>query len=94
MTLNRQDDYEPLGLYRLSYLWYSAVGCLTVVIVGMIVSAITGFQNPRKLNPDLICNTGENLFSFLPSGVREFLRFNVGDDFVSHLSREEPLLDS
>jgi len=80
--LARQDDYEPLGLYRLSYLWYSAVGCLTVVIVGMIVSAITGFQNPRKLNPDLICNTGENLFSFLPSGVREFLRFNVGDDFI------------
>lgn len=83
---NRQGDDGPLGLYRLSYLWYSAVGCFTVVIVGMIVSALTGFQNPRKLDPDLICNTGETMFFFLPRGVKEFLRFNVGDDFVSHFS--------
>lgn len=77
-----QGDDGPLGLYRLSYLWYSAVGCFTVVIVGMIVSALTGFQNPRKLDPDLICNTGETMFFFLPRGVKEFLRFNVGDDFI------------
>ena len=74
---------EPLGLYRLSYMWYSACGCLTVVVVGMIVRTLSGLQDPKKLNPDLICNVGENLYFFLPKRFREFLRFQVGDDFVS-----------
>ena len=73
---------EPLGIYRLSYLWYSAVGCITVIVVGLIVSVLTGPQNPRKLNPDLICNVGETIYWFAPKKVKEFLRFNVGDDFV------------
>ncbi len=40
------------------------------IIVGMLVSAVTGLQNPRKLNPGLI-------HSF-PG-----LRFNVGKDYVN-----------
>lgn len=40
------------------------------IIVGMLVSAVTGLQNPRKLNPGLI-------HSF-PG-----LKFNVGKDYVS-----------
>jgi len=78
-----EDDYEPLSIYQLSYMWYSAVGCLTVIVVGMIVSAVTGFQNAKKLDPNLICNTGQTLFWFMPENVKEFLRFNVGDEFVS-----------
>ena len=64
-------------------MWYSAVGCLTVVVVGLIVSGVTGFQDPKKLNPDLICNVGDTLYWFMPKKVREFLRFKVGDDYVS-----------
>ena len=82
--MSREDDYEPLSIYQLSYMWYSAVGCLTVIVVGMIVSAVTGFQNAKKLDPNLICNTGQTLFWFMPENVKEFLRFNVGDEFVSN----------
>ena len=64
-------------------MWYSAVGCLTVVVVGLIVSGVTGFQDPKKLNPDLICNVGDTLYWFMPKKVREFLRFKVGDNYVS-----------
>lgn len=53
------------------------------VVVGMIVSALTGLQDPRKLNPSLVCNVGETIYWFLPKKAREFLRFNVGDDYVS-----------
>nr|CAH0110367.1 unnamed protein product [Daphnia galeata] len=87
MTL--QDDvYEPLGLYKLSYMWYSACGCLTVIVVGLIVSAITGLQDPRKLNPSLICNVGNNMYWFLPKKAKEFLRFHVGDDYVPEIKKK------
>ncbi|KAG0712516.1 hypothetical protein GWK47_002053 [Chionoecetes opilio] len=35
-------------------MWYSATGCFTVIVVGMIVSAITGLQDIKTLNPDLL----------------------------------------
>ena len=62
---------EPLDLYKLSYMWYSATGCLTVIVAGLIVSVLTGIQNPRTLNPVLICNTGNNLYWFLPKKAKE-----------------------
>ncbi|XP_046639502.1 sodium-coupled monocarboxylate transporter 1-like [Daphnia pulicaria] len=78
-----QTEEEPLSIYHLSYMWYSTVGCFTVIIVGLIVSAITGLQDPRKLNPGLICNTGETIYWFLPKNMKEFLRFQVGDDYIA-----------
>lgn len=80
-TITVEPDGEALSLYELSYMWYSATGCATVVVVGLIVSVLTGMQDPRKLNPALICNTGSNIFWFLPKGAKEFLRFHVGDDY-------------
>ena len=78
-------DYrsEPLAIYRLSYLWYTTFGFLIVIIVGMIVSGLTGWQDPKKLNPNLVYNIGQNLFWYLPKGAQEYLRCNVGDDYVS-----------
>ena len=31
-----------LSVYELSYMWYSAVACVTVTVVGLIVSFVTG----------------------------------------------------
>ncbi|CAL4090032.1 unnamed protein product [Meganyctiphanes norvegica] len=60
-------DYgEPLGIYKLSYMWYSATGCFTVIIVGMIVSAITGLKDVRNVNPQTL-SPGFLLFkNFIP----------------------------
>ena len=85
LNKNRQDDvYEPLGLYKLSYMWYSACGCLTVIVVGLIVSAITGLQDPRKLNPSLICNVGNNMYWFLPKKAKEVMKVIV--KFIKSIS--------
>lgn len=67
----RTDVEQPLAIYQLSYMWYSACGCFTVIIVGLIVSAVTGLQDPRKLNPNLICNVGNTIFCFLPEKAKE-----------------------
>lgn len=48
------DPGEPLGIYRLSYMWYSATGCFTVIVVGMIVSFFTGLQDVKTLNPEYL----------------------------------------
>nr|XP_027227630.1 uncharacterized protein LOC113819622 [Penaeus vannamei] len=56
------DERPPsgiLGLYNLSYMWYSATGCFTVIVVGLVVSLLTGGRDlgsldPRTLSPPLL----------------------------------------
>lgn len=43
----------PFVLYRLSYMYYTAVGCLTAIIVGIIVSYLSG-RNQHKVHRDLL----------------------------------------
>ncbi|XP_003412361.1 sodium-coupled monocarboxylate transporter 2 [Loxodonta africana] len=49
--------------YSLSYLYYSAVGCLGCVIAGVFISFITGLQHGKDIQPLLIRPVG-NLFCF------------------------------
>ncbi|KAG7158323.1 sodium-coupled monocarboxylate transporter 2-like [Homarus americanus] len=49
--LIESDPGEPLAIYRLSYMWYSATGCFTVIVVGMLVTLVTGKQDVRALDP-------------------------------------------
>lgn len=47
------DKSVPL-MYQVSYMYYSAVGTLIGLFVGIIVSLLTGPQDLTKLNPDLV----------------------------------------
>ncbi|XP_011310481.1 sodium-coupled monocarboxylate transporter 1 [Fopius arisanus] len=42
------------SFYRISYLWYSAIGCIVTVIIGTLVSFLTGPQDPADLDYDLL----------------------------------------
>ncbi|KAM4617869.1 sodium-coupled monocarboxylate transporter 2 isoform 2-T2 [Discoglossus pictus] len=45
--------------YSLSYLYYSAVGCLSCIIMGLLISFITGREHGRNIRPLLVrplCN--------------------------------------
>ncbi|XP_060601932.1 sodium-dependent multivitamin transporter-like [Ruditapes philippinarum] len=64
-------------LYTLSYLWYSATALAIVVIVGMVVSVITGRQDPKKIDARLICPLFDVIFPFLSEKIRKPLRFGV-----------------
>ncbi|KAK3884534.1 hypothetical protein Pcinc_011207 [Petrolisthes cinctipes] len=46
-----EDPGEPFGLYKLSYMWYSATGCFTVIVVGMLVTLVTGMNDVSTLDP-------------------------------------------
>ncbi|CAB3377454.1 Hypothetical predicted protein [Cloeon dipterum] len=45
---------EPLSIYNLSYTLYSLTGLVVVLVVGMLVSYVTGFQDPEQLDLDLL----------------------------------------
>lgn len=54
---------QPFFLYRMSYLWYTWVGFLTAILVGLLVSWITGLNK---------CKPGdEKLYTPV---IRSFLR--------------------
>uniref|UniRef100_A0A6Q2Y7C5 Solute carrier family 5 member 6 n=1 Tax=Esox lucius TaxID=8010 RepID=A0A6Q2Y7C5_ESOLU len=66
---------KPRGLqalYSLSYLWYSAHNSTTVVIVGLIVSLLTGPSKEKYLTPGTVYPVLGNLLFFLDSTVHRF----------------------
>uniref|UniRef100_A0A5F9CZ31 Solute carrier family 5 member 6 n=1 Tax=Oryctolagus cuniculus TaxID=9986 RepID=A0A5F9CZ31_RABIT len=60
---------KPTGLqrlYSLSYLWYSAHNSTTVIVVGLIVSLLTGGMRGRPPNPRTIYPVLPKLLALLP----------------------------
>lgn len=67
---------KPTGLqrfYSLSYLWYSAHNSTTVIVVGLIVSLLTGGMRGRTLNPGTIYPVMPKLLSLLPLSCQKRL---------------------
>lgn len=44
---------EPFPLYTVSYVYYPVIGALTVIVIGLVVSFITGPNKPSHMDPDL-----------------------------------------
>ncbi|XP_056125177.1 solute carrier family 5 member 6a [Rhinichthys klamathensis goyatoka] len=61
------------ALYSLSYMWYSAHNSTTVVVVGLLVSFLTGPWKEKDLNPGTIYPVLGTLLFFLPERYREKL---------------------
>ena len=66
-------------------MWFSAIPCLMCIAVGIIVSFMTKYQDPKKLNPDLISPLLPKLFAFWPRKVREYFEsgMGLGSEYVS-----------
>ncbi|KAM4695208.1 sodium-dependent multivitamin transporter [Discoglossus pictus] len=65
--------------YSLSYMWYSAHNSTTVVIVGIIVTLLTGPLKGRDVNPRTVYLVLPKLLFFLPKKYQKRLRFGVKD---------------
>ncbi|KAG1662974.1 Sodium-coupled monocarboxylate transporter 1 [Nymphon striatum] len=52
VDLSKNDDI--LFVYRLSYFWTTLIALVSVIIIGMITSAITGFNKLEDIDPKLI----------------------------------------
>ncbi|XP_067672707.1 sodium-coupled monocarboxylate transporter 1-like [Haliotis asinina] len=65
-----------LSIYKMSYLWYLPTALLIEIVVGLLVSALTGCTKPEDVRPELICPLVDLLCPFLPQSWRERLRFH------------------
>lgn len=78
---------DILFLYRISYVWYSMIGCVLVVVIGLIVSLLTGYTKPSKVNPRTI----HPIYNFLcgvmlPSSLHDKFMVKSADDYeVEHM---------
>ncbi|XP_040204134.1 sodium-dependent multivitamin transporter isoform X1 [Rana temporaria] len=81
--------------YSLSYMWYSAHNSTTVVIVGIIVSLLTGPMKGKDVNPRTVYLVLPKLLFFLPERYKETLRFGVphiaevGERLATRLFKDE-----
>ncbi|XP_075271258.1 sodium-dependent multivitamin transporter [Opisthocomus hoazin] len=72
---------SPTGLqkfYRLSYMWYSAHNSTTVILVGLLVSLLTGPTPPAAVDPRTIYPVLPRLLCCLPRKYRQRLRWGGG----------------
>ncbi|XP_061899256.1 solute carrier family 5 member 6a [Entelurus aequoreus] len=61
------------ALYSLSYMWYSAHNSTVVVVVGLIVSLLTGPMKEKQLTPGTVYPVLGNLLFFLSERYKEKL---------------------
>lgn len=66
---------EPYLLFQISYLWYSTIGFLVTIVAGLIISGLTGFQNPKDVDADLLSPPVRDLLDSLPNNLKE--RLNI-----------------
>jgi len=57
---------EVFYLYRVSYLWYTLIGVLTAISVGLLVSFLTGANKPQDVDPRLLCPAIRRFISYEP----------------------------
>ncbi|XP_075964371.1 solute carrier family 5 member 6 [Anarhichas minor] len=67
---------RPSGLnrfYSLSYMWYSAFNCFTVILTGLIISFLTGPMKEEDVTPGTIYPLCGKLLCFLPEHLKKKL---------------------
>uniref|UniRef100_A0A5F8H0B1 Sodium-dependent multivitamin transporter n=1 Tax=Monodelphis domestica TaxID=13616 RepID=A0A5F8H0B1_MONDO len=75
-TVGAASQVGPTGIqrfYNLSYLWYSAHSSTTVIIMGLLVSLLTGGTRGQPPNPRTIYPVLPRLFALLPISCRNRL---------------------
>lgn len=73
-TILTNDSEDVFWLFRISYLWYSAIGCIATLITGLIVSVATGVTQPSTVPIDLISPPIVSLLNALPNQLKKSLR--------------------
>lgn len=78
---------DILVIYRISYVWYSMIGCVLVIVIGLIVSLLTGYTKPSKVNPRTI----HPIYNFLcgvvlPSSLHAKFMVKSADEYeIEHM---------
>ncbi|KAL3847684.1 hypothetical protein ACJMK2_018581 [Sinanodonta woodiana] len=77
-------------LYMVSYQWFASIGVLTTIVVGVIVSLITGPVKPADSDPRYLISFYDEMFCCLPISIRKVLR--CGYNFKREKKSEEEVI--
>ncbi|XP_069692129.1 sodium-coupled monocarboxylate transporter 1-like [Periplaneta americana] len=72
---------EPLYMYRISYMWYTLIGVVTAITVGLVVSFLTQPNRPQDVNTDLLTPV---IHRFLPSKEKRIELQDYKQDMTDH----------
>jgi sodium-coupled monocarboxylate transporter 8/12 len=61
-------------------MWYTTIAVGTVLVVGIIVSYITGPLKPNEVDPKLLIPISDVFCCCLPKRIRDWLRCGVKED--------------
>ncbi|XP_076438815.1 sodium-coupled monocarboxylate transporter 1-like [Babylonia areolata] len=78
-------------LYTVSYMWYPSIGAATVVVIGLIVSFITGESLVDEVDPKYLIPLFDRLFCCLPASLRRKLRCDRDFPKPEDIKAEETL---
>ncbi|XP_076255549.1 sodium-coupled monocarboxylate transporter 2-like [Rhynchophorus ferrugineus] len=77
ITLGAKDENyrneDVFILFRLSYIWYSAIGFFSTIILGLLASFVTGFQNPQDVDTNLLSPPVLETLRKLPDSIKRKL---------------------
>ncbi|PIK55596.1 hypothetical protein BSL78_07498 [Apostichopus japonicus] len=84
------DDYDLpmwfLQLCNVSYMYYGCFTCILTIVVGMIVSLLTGPMEPASLNRDLFCPLVDAFFCCLPKTCTKRCCSSVGKNYEAKVA--------
>lgn len=61
ITINFRDIFP---LYRVSYMWYTALGALITILMSGACGCVFGSNDPRKVDPTLLAPSIRNFFGY------------------------------
>lgn len=67
-------------IFRISYIWYSAIGFLITFVLGVLGSFATGPTNPKDVDGDLLSPPVRNFLISLPNRIKEWLNIPLKDN--------------
>lgn len=70
----RESSEDVFYLFRLSYLWYTLIGVLTAISVGLLVSFMTGANKPQDVDPRLLSPAIRRFISYEPKHKQKFVQ--------------------
>eukprot|EP00057_Strongylocentrotus_purpuratus_P004088 XP_003727990.1 PREDICTED: sodium-dependent multivitamin transporter [Strongylocentrotus purpuratus] len=80
-------------LYYLSYSWYSGAAWAQTCFWGLLISFLTGFTDPRTINPVLISPIIDRMYCCLPESIKKPLRCGVGELYVADETKDDTAME-
>lgn len=90
----RDSEEDILPIYRTSYMWYSAIGCIVTVIIGLLISVITGPNKTYDVDRKLISPLYKAIYSCLPERLQKHLTLGGNITEKENLPKEVIELES